>query len=814
MKMKVFVLATIFVLLMASCSGTSTPIPEATSLPNLLSNTPVATIEPFTSEQPEQAFADINLIPPPIPFAPNFPERVINGDWAINNLQVVENEKLVVNGQVRIFGAGTLVLKNAELEINYPNEAFDVGNRETSLFIEGGGSIEFVDCFVSTQTLAMLGGHDPKITIRNCTFRNVELSFHRASPAVIEGNTFVLKPDQGISAAIELLDSHGTRISSNTIIGEPGSNKYWRPAGLGINLYYSEQNEIRNNTIIGTRSGISLYASSQNQIVGNMWTGPDNRQGDGGLWLSHWSNSNIIENNILQNSGSTMLSINQSVNNKISGNTLLNSGHGLVLSYASGNIITDNIIEYTLTDGVQIYRSYDNLIAYNQINHAGVGIALFTSWDNQVGGNMIQGTDRGFYVFDARQNLVWGNEVRDSIQSVLVVESVENEFTENNFIQSELPAMEDNSTGLKNTWQRNFWEDAPNLIGEINPASQASTVINITIPEFQPIDFGEIKEDFILVESQIIWEEQTTTINGGISIESGGTLVIRNSTINFEPQGMQVEIWIHVMPGGKLEIEGSKIFGPEKDHPLLIKVHENAEIVMKDSELHNAGYWVGDFGCAIGYSGKLALIENNLFDNVYCAFSSEPPATNIQFLSNTVVNTIEAVAIIGDAPNTTIASNHISQSANWGIALWSISPNIGSTVRGNQVENSWGMGIFDAYAGSFNIESNNEFFNLKGPGLVLLKDNTGLDGRQFRPISLTATNVQLDENVKVAFNLMPLDVDPFDSPYVYILSLTVNGLEIDHQEVVINYGESLLVTLEGVAPSAGVLILTATCQCD
>lgn len=163
---------------------------------------------------------------------------------------------------------------------------------------------------------------------------------------------------------------------------------------------------------------------------------------------------------------------------------------------------------------------------------------------------------------------------------------------------------------------------------------------------------------------------------------------------------MQREIWISVLSGGVLDIEGSKLFGPEKDHDLRIKVYPVAELIMRESELHDAGSWVGPFGAAIGHQGKSAVIENNLFENVYSAFSSEPPAANIRFTDDTIVNTLEGVTIIMDAPNTTIASNPIRQSAIWGIHTWSLSPDIGSVVRENRVEDGWGIGVFDC-AGSF-----------------------------------------------------------------------------------------------------------------
>lgn len=797
---------------MVPTTVTVAPIPIT---PTECKATPISASPPTVigtiPEQRLPAFAGNQVTQPPIPMVIDLPARSIDGNWNVRGQQIIENEKLVINGQVRVLSNASLTLKNAVLEINYPSDSFDPWplSGTTSLYVERGGSIEIGDSFIiAARPRAMLVAQEPRqITIRNSTFRNVQWAFIKAQQTVIEGNTFVLPPDQGIPAAVEFYYSSGVRVLSNNIIGESSPEMFFNPASNGIHLFFSDHNEVRDNTIFGTRNGVSLLTSSNNQITGNVWSGPKSRQGEAGIGMERWSNSNVVENNTLENAGSAILFILESKNNKISANTLRNAGLGIVLRWTSGNIIDGNTLEYVLEDGIRAHRSYGNSIFNNQISYAGEGVGLFTSWENQIGGNVIEAVDRGFYLFDARQNQIRGNEVRGSIQSVLAVESAGNVFEDNNFIQSVLPAMEDSTSCVSDTWRGNYWESAPRAVEDSLPAGKAWPALSVPVPEFRSIEFGAVRNDVVQISDQTVWDGQAKTITGGITIERGGRLVIRNSTLTFAPEGMQREIWISVLPGGALEIDGSVIHGPEKDHDLRIKVHADAEIIMRNSELHNAGSWVGPFGAAIGYQGKSALIENNIFENVYCAFSSEPPAANIQFINNTITNSLEAVAIIMDAPDTTIAFNQIRQSAIWGIQIWSLSPRIGSVVRENRVEDSWGMGVFDAFAGSFTIEPNNTSANLKGPGLVILEDSF-LDARQFRPISLTATDVQAGDNVTVMFDLMPFYSVPHTDEYVYTLKLSVNDVEIAHKEIDIKYGEAVLVTLEGKATSAGAVKLS------
>jgi parallel beta-helix repeat protein len=739
--------------------------------------------------------------------------RTVNGDWIVSGQQIVENEKVIINGQVRVLANASLVVKNAALEINYPSDTFNLydpsGN--TSLRVERGGAIKLSDSSISAvQPRAMISAEFPgQIDIQNCIFQNFEMSVHAASQAVIAGNAFTLQPDQGVAAAIQFFNASAARISGNNIVGVSSPNKYYRAAARGIDLLNSDQNDVRDNIIVGTSSGISLNSCNNNQIVGNSWTGPKSRQGEGGIGLQNWSNNNVIENNTLDNAGSAILFIWQSKHNKISGNIIRNAGLGIVLRWVSDNTIAGNILEHIWEDGIRAYRSYNNVIANNQISDGGEGISLFSSWDNQLGGNVITTVDRGFYLFDAQTNQIQGNEVRETVQSALVVQSASNALERNNFIQSQITAIEESASGANNTWQENYWENAPYAIVDSSPATQAWSVSSFAVPNFQPIVLDNMQRDVLSISTQVVWDGQTKTINGGISIKSGGQLVIRNSTLTYVPEGMQNSIWIEVLPGGVLDIEGSKIFGPEKDHTFAIKVYEDATITMKNSELHNAGSWVGTFGAAIAYQGKSAVIANNLFRNVYCAFSSEPPAANIQFLNNTIINTIEAVTIIGDAPNTVIDSNLFQQCAIWGIQVWSLTPNIGEVVRLNRVENSWGIGIYDALPGVITIEPNNTFANLKGPGLI---SPELLDARQFRTISITPTNVRAGNNVAITFKLMPLSIEPGMLGSTYAPSLSVNDVEIARREIDVMIGETAVVTLEGTATSAGVVKLTISAK--
>lgn len=295
------------------------------------------------------------------------------------------------------------------------------------------------------------------------------------------------------------------------------------------------------------------------------------------------------------------------------------------------------------------------------------------------------------------------------------------------------------------------------------------------------------------------------TVPGSITIENGGRLVLKNTTLTFKPEEMEADTWIHVKPGGALEIYGSKISGPEKDHSLSIKVYKDAEFIMKDSELRNAGSWVGTWGAAIGIEGEGAVIENNKFDNVYCAVSIEHSPGGLRIARNTVTNSIEGMAIIGTTPQTIIENNRFTNSAIWAIQVWSIDKGISSFIRGNTVENGWGAGIYDAFGNSFTIDDDNTFTNLRGPGVFVLGPLSQIDARQARPLSLNPSNVKAGDDVEVAVKLLQINGSPDDRGETFVLSLKVDGKTIDKKEASLAYGQSARIVLSGKAKDEGAL---------
>lgn len=121
----------------------------------------------------------------------------------------------------------------------------------------------------------------------------------------------------------------------------------WSANDIGINLYRSSSNTVRNNYLTDNDIGINLQGASDNLIDGNMLE--FNKHFDIRLEDSPYqngSNSNIISQNTCSGGGSEGIYINSSNNNSVTGNTVENksSADAIELNNSNNNIITRNSV--------------------------------------------------------------------------------------------------------------------------------------------------------------------------------------------------------------------------------------------------------------------------------------------------------------------------------------------------------------------------------------------------------------------------------------------------------------------------------------
>jgi nitrous oxidase accessory protein len=176
---------------------------------------------------------------------------------------------------------------------------------------------------------------------------------------------------------IYLSQSHENEISQIHVTGQAGEIA---SQGNGIHLYYSNNNQISENTIAGTRDGVFMDYSNGNTI-----TDTQVKQTRYGLHFMY-SNDNRLSNNqfSLNTAGAAVMFSyrNTLLENEFS----LNQGSrsfGLMLQSSDDNWMKDNLFYQNLR-GVYMDQSHNNRVEGNDLTQNDVGVELWGSSSGQV----------------------------------------------------------------------------------------------------------------------------------------------------------------------------------------------------------------------------------------------------------------------------------------------------------------------------------------------------------------------------------------------------------------------------------------------
>ncbi len=136
---------------------------------------------------------------------------------------------------------------------------------------------------------------------------------------------------------------------------------------MGIYLYYSDNNQIGDNTIeSNTGNGIKLSHSAGNLISGN--TLKSNTE-DGLYVFGSGSQDNTILNNLASSNNYNGIYIRDSSSNTLTNNTAnSNDDHGIRLRESFNNTLTSNTANSNTMDGISLYDSSNNTITGNTAN--------------------------------------------------------------------------------------------------------------------------------------------------------------------------------------------------------------------------------------------------------------------------------------------------------------------------------------------------------------------------------------------------------------------------------------------------------------
>jgi len=765
------------------------------------------------------------------------------GDWIVTVDEEMQNQSIVLDGNLIVEKGGRLTIRNVDLEIYSPSDTpygisvYPGG----SLWIHNSRIFSNSKCGFTFAVGSSFKDHKPEtagLVIKGSRLRGVNgLELNAIDNAQIEDNTFMVNVPHDHIHCLFLNATRNCTIKDNKIEAYPPVSTGSRAPLIGVASSRSHYNTIKGNQLYDTRGGFNLSFSWNNHLADNTWTGPTgdpdsktlasrwwsaftaNENCEVGLYLGPWSNNNTIENNTFLNTISGLMVVVQSGSNKITRNTAKGGGIGIALLWASDNIVDGNdFVDIFREDAIHAFAARNNVIINNSVSSSSGGIGLFSSNDNMLKGNKISASGRGVFLHESSDNSIENNEVSTTAMPIVLSVSSENTVKRNNLGQDGLQRYDD---GDNNRWEENYWEEGvvtpypvpPNGM-DSQPANEIIPVLSVAAPEVHPMEFKEIPYREWVIKDDVVWENQTVNLKEGLCIKKGGSLTLRNVTMNFLPEDVALSFEgapnpfsIFVDSDGSLSIYDSKIVGPEWG-PMggfQIIAYPDSTFVIKNSEIHNTGLWAGDGGIAIeGVNG--ALVEGNRFYRTYCAITIEQ-AADARVMNNTVSNSVFGINVIG-GENHTITGNNISGTTWKGIGIEA--DNI--PLIDNEISDAWGVGIFPSHWGV--MPENNSFSNVRGPGVFFQDPMILTSALGFRAFSYNSADVEPAQNITVFVRLAhtsPIYGLPGFPETIYeVLTISfdvhlrINGQTIDTKRASVALGDATMVKLTGTAPAAGI----------
>ncbi len=167
---------------------------------------------------------------------------------------------------------------------------------------------------------------------------------------------------------------------------------------MGFLVESGNHNTFFENTATNNINGYRVE-DSNNSLIGNLASGNSR-----GIYFDSGVSSNVLRNNIISNSTSEGVYLFLADDNTIDDNTIKNNSVGIYSQLGSGNVITYNNIGDNGTNGIYLFFSSNNTLNGNNINNnGGGGVASYSIYisgnDNNVIDNIITATGTASLIF-------------------------------------------------------------------------------------------------------------------------------------------------------------------------------------------------------------------------------------------------------------------------------------------------------------------------------------------------------------------------------------------------------------------------------
>lgn len=291
-------------------------------------------------------------------------------------------------------------------------------------------------------------------TIQRVTVRNILMG----SIYVLESYYNQIIDNTLSDGSITLAESYNNTVMHNTFLASTGL--YLQSANgnlikdnifadLGFNSRFSYQNIVQNNLVNGKPV---IYLENQvDAVVENA----------GQVILIRCDNITVQNSQITSLGTGTGISLEDTTNSKIIGNTITSCQygvylHGAYLHQCTGIIISENTITECET-AINVEQGQSNTIVKNTLqDNAICGISLYLSESNIVEENTITNSYSGINIFEGEKNTILGNTIEDNEEGLSIFHSNFNTIKNNNIIGNTHQAFFINS--FCSRWTRNYWD--------------------------------------------------------------------------------------------------------------------------------------------------------------------------------------------------------------------------------------------------------------------------------------------------------------------------------------------------------------------
>ena len=432
------------------------------------------------------------------------------------------------------YGSNTTVSENTitnntyGIRIDYATDNWISGNRIANNTNDGVQIIRFSDKNtvygnnITDNRYGILVSDSNNHTISGnyIAKHNNGLSFSSSSNNTVSGNTIT----QAIAGGIIF----GMNCFNNTISGNEVANS----SDHGISIYYSSNNILFDNSLVGNKFGFSVggsalshflhsidtsnlvdgkpvyYLINQRGITVNPSSHPqigylalinstnvtvENQTllGNGvGLQLAYTNNSRILTSYIANNGEGVKLD--NSFNNTISGNNITNNeNRGVYLEDSSNNTVSGNTLTSNNQEGVSLEISSNNTVSGNIIANNSYGVYLVEAFFNTVSRNTIINSTEGLYFEDSSYNIIFGNNIRNHFDGILFEGSPENTFYHNNLVNNTRHAHFGTFPIDANFWDNgaegNFWSNYTSVDSNYDGIGDTAHVIGANNNDNYPL---------------------------------------------------------------------------------------------------------------------------------------------------------------------------------------------------------------------------------------------------------------------------------------------------------------------------------------